>query len=517
MTESTLVPTTVPEGWDTTRIADFGTVHFIGIGGAGMSVLAEILHGMGVDVQGSDRERSEKTERLKQLGIRVFIGQRAEHVEHAHIVVWSSAIKADNPEIVAARQFGCVLWHRSDVLAWLMQSSQSVTVAGAHGKTTTSAMIATIIAKAGAGELADPSFAIGGSLQSAHGHTDGGHAGKGSAFVAEADESDGSFIKYHPQVAVITNIEAEHLDHYGDEAHYVQAFVTHARHAKRAVVLCADDANSWRVLQALDDTEVAHTVLVTTSSASQIQAERGDALRGAHIVSIDHERERAAEEPLEDGIVESCTVHLPSFITGNEDCTVALKLRVPGVHNARNATQALVASVLLGVDAQSAGLALSDFYGAARRFEIRGVVDDITVVDDYSHHPTEITALLRAARRRFPQAQIHVLFQPHLYSRTKFFAPEFAQALALADDVIVTGIFAAREQAGDYPDISPQTIVREAQPRQQIASGSDMHADAVRLASHAKPGDVVITVGAGDITQMADVVIATLQTRSTQA
>lgn len=512
MTDIILDPTAVPTDWDTTQVDDFGTVHFIGIGGAGMSVLAEILHGMGVDVQGSDRERSAKTDRLEQLGIRVFIGQRAEHVAHAHIVVWSSAIKADNPEIIAAAQQGSVLWHRSDVLAWLMRARKAVTVAGAHGKTTTSAMIATIITHAGQGALADPSYAIGGSLQSAHGHTDGGHAGKGSVFVAEADESDGSFVKYRPQVAVITNIEAEHLDHYGDEAHYIEAFVAHAQHAQRAVVLCGDDANSWRLLQNLSDDEAAHTVIVTTEDAQVFAAHHERELRGAHIVSIEQERERTVEQAA-GGIVESCVVHLPQFVTGAQERSVTLQLRVPGVHNARNAAQAVVASVLLGVSAQAAAQALTEFYGAARRFEIRGVVDGITVVDDYSHHPTEIAALLHAARRRFPHANIRVLFQPHLYSRTKFFAQNFASALALADDVIVTGIFAAREQASDYPDINAATIVKYASTGQHIEAGSDMHEDAVRLAGRAQSGDVLITVGAGDITNMASVILTALQRR----
>ena len=212
------------------RPADLGATHFIGIGGAGMSVLAEMLHAEGVAVDGSDRAHSAKTDRLETLGITVEFGQRAENVAQAETVVYSSAIKPDNPEIVAAHAAGKRIVHRSDILALLMNGKRAVTVAGAHGKTTTSSMLSHILVNAGA----DPSYAIGGFIQGPDGTTlDGGHAGKGDILVAEADESDGSFAKYHPTIAIITNCEADHLDHYGDEAHYRAAFVAHAGRARR--------------------------------------------------------------------------------------------------------------------------------------------------------------------------------------------------------------------------------------------------------------------------------------------
>jgi len=230
------------------RPADLGPTHFIGIGGAGMSVLAEMLNAEGVSVDGSDRERSAKTDRLESLGITVEFGQRAENVASASTVVYSSAIKPSNPEIVAANEAGLYIVHRSDILALLMNGKRAVTVAGAHGKTTTSSMLAHILVHTGA----DPSYAIGGSIQGPDGTTlDGGHAGQGDVLVAEADESDGSFAKYHPTIAIITNAEADHLDHYGDEAHYRAAFVNHAGHATGHVVICADDPDALAVSKAL--------------------------------------------------------------------------------------------------------------------------------------------------------------------------------------------------------------------------------------------------------------------------
>ena len=230
------------------RPADLGATHFIGIGGAGMSVLAEMLHAEGVAVDGSDRAHSAKTDRLETLGITVEFGQRAENVAQAETVVYSSAIKPDNPEIVAAHAAGKRIVHRSDILALLMNGKRAVTVAGAHGKTTTSSMLSHILVNAGA----DPSYAIGGFIQGPDGTTlDGGHAGKGDILVAEADESDGSFAKYHLTIAIITNCEADHLDHYGDEAHYRAAFVAHAGRATGHVIISIDDPDGLAVLEAL--------------------------------------------------------------------------------------------------------------------------------------------------------------------------------------------------------------------------------------------------------------------------
>lgn len=485
------------------RPADLGATHFIGIGGAGMSVLAEMLHAEGVAVDGSDRAHSAKTDRLETLGITVEFGQRAENVAQAETVVYSSAIKPDNPEIVAARAAGKRIVHRSDILALLMNGKRAVTVAGAHGKTTTSSMLSHILVNAGA----DPSYAIGGFIQGPDGTTlDGGHAGKGDILVAEADESDGSFAKYHPQIAIITNSEADHLDHYGTQDNYRVAFVDHAGHATKAVIMCGDDEGNLAVLRALDATVAGRTIVYSTRNA----AELGD-LNGATLVRIESESETA-----ESG-AEHFTLHIPGGLIGEEERRIAVTLTVPGIHNARNASAAIIAAALLGMDVERASAAVTSFLGAARRFQVRGTVSQVTVVDDYAHHPTEIAALLDAARRRYPQSKIRVIFQPHLFSRTRFFSSEFAQALAKADDVIVTGIFPAREKQEDFPDVTPATIVDEAlklehEPAKDWIRGvEDMHTAAQMMVMRAHHGDVIFTVGAGDITQMDEVILHALE------
>ncbi|RSX57010.1 UDP-N-acetylmuramate--L-alanine ligase [Bifidobacterium samirii] len=499
-----------------------GPTHFIGIGGAGMSVLAEMLHEQGVAVDGSDRERGAKTDRLESLGVRVEIGQRAENVQGASTVVFSSAIKPDNPEIVAAAQDGARIVHRSDILALLMASKRAVTVAGAHGKTTTSSMLAHILLHAGTGALADPSYAIGGSIQGPDGRSlDGGHAGAGDVLVAEADESDGSFGKYRPHIAIVTNAEPDHLDHYGDAAHYHAAFVDHLSHARHAIVMCVDDEGALDVLHALDPAVAARVVAYSTRP----EAEVGD-LAGATYVGIESEDERAGDGR------ERFVVAMPSALAagtpgatgadGGDVVRVPVELVVPGIHNARNATAAIVAAALLGMAPHDAARAAGTFLGAARRFQLRGEVDGVSVVDDYAHHPTEIAALLDAARRRYPQSVIRVLFQPHLFSRTAFFADEFARALAKADDVIVSGIYPARERQEDFPGVGAGTIVAAAEglshdPQPWIEAVEDMHDAALALAARAASGDVLLTVGAGDVTAMGDVIVRALQMRGGDA
>ena len=458
------------------RPADLGATHFIGIGGAGMSVLAEMLHAEGVAVDGSDRAHSAKTDRLETLGITVEFGQRAENVAQAETVVYSSAIKPDNPEIVAAHAAGKRIVHRSDILALLMNGKRAVTVAGAHGKTTTSSMLSHILVNAGA----DPSYAIGGFIQGPDGTTlDGGHAGKGDILVAEADESDGSFAKYHPTIAIITNCEADHLDHYGDEAHYRAAFVAHAGRATGHVIISIDDPDGLAVLEALPADVKSHTVAYGTTARESLPD-----LGGAAYVWIASESETAGSG------VEQLTLHLPAAVTAGEPVSQSVALKVPGVHNARNAAAAISAAVLLGVSPADAAKAAGTFLGAA---------------------------LLDAARRRYPDSTIRVIFQPHLFSRTKFFAHQFAKSLAKADDVIITGIFPAREKQADFPDISPSTIVDAAAGLKDASAGTwiqpveDMCLAAKMMAMRAHHGDVIFTVGAGDITDMDQVLLTALE------
>ena len=354
---------------------------------------------------------------------------------------------------------------------------------------------------------ADPSYAIGGFIQGPDGTTlDGGHAGKGDILVAEADESDGSFAKYHPTIAIITNCEADHLDHYGDEAHYRAAFVAHAGRATGHVIISIDDPDGLAVLEALPADVKSHTVAYGTTARESLPD-----LGGAAYVWIASESETAGSG------VEQLTLHLPAAVTAGEPVSQSVALKVPGVHNARNAAAAISAAVLLGVSPADAAKAAGTFLGAARRFQVRGTVKQVTVVDDYAHHPTEIAALLDAARRRYPDSTVRVIFQPHLFSRTKFFAHQFAKSLAKADDVIITGIFPAREKQADFPDISPSTIVDAAAGLKDASAGTwiqpveDMCLAAKMMAMRAHHGDVIFTVGAGDITDMDQVLLTALE------
>jgi UDP-N-acetylmuramate--alanine ligase len=502
-----LDPTTPAFGPDD-GAQQLGCTHFIGIGGAGMSVLAEMLHERGVEVGGSDREANAKTQRLEALGIPVTIGQATANVEGARTVVYSSAIRGDNPEIVAAREQNSRIVHRSDILALLMHGARAVTVAGAHGKTTTSSLLAHILVTAGSGALADPSYAIGGSIQRPDGtSSDGGHAGSGDVLVAEADESDGSFLKYHPDIAIITHAEADHLDHYHDEEHYQAAFVEYAGHARDRVIISIDDDGALGILQALDPSVAARAVAYGTRELAAAE------LNGAAFARIEEEREEAGSGE------ERFVLHIPggTFEGVEGDVRVPVALRIPGAHNARNAAAAILAAVQLGLEPHAAAAAVHDFAGAARRFQLRGCEKGVSVIDDYAHHPTEIRALLEAARRRYPQAGIHVLFQPHLFSRTKYFAHEFAEALSLADDVIVSGVYPARERQEDFPGIGASTIVSAAAelphepPTGWIRAVEDMHMAAQMIVMRAHHDDVIFTVGAGDITDMDPVLLHALQ------
>lgn len=500
---------------DSKNASTLGRVHFIGIGGAGMSVLAEMLHEEGVSVSGCDREENDHTKRLEELGISVEIGQNASHVESADVLVYSSAIKPNNPEIVAAYANGVKLVHRSDILALLLASKTGVTVAGAHGKTTTSSLLSHILSVAGTGELSDPSYAIGGSIQSADGTViDGGHAGKGSVMVAEADESDGSFEKYRPSIAIVTNAEADHLDHYGSSERYREAFVEHVSHAIDHVIICADDEGARKVLEKMSDETLRATIAYGAYDSWASTSARVQNL--AQFAGIKHESEQAVSGR------EVFTLVLPGNISGNiagnagkieDSVSLEVSLLIPGLHNARNASAAIIAAVLLGMKPEDAARGAQSFRGASRRFDIRGCVNGVTVVDDYAHHPTEIEALLRAARRRYTSAKLRVLFQPHLFSRTRAFASEFANALALADDVIVTGIFPAREKQEDFPNIHAETIVEAAKSQNlnvQIEAVENMREAALKLSARAKFGDVLLTVGAGSITDMTSVMLEAL-------
>ncbi|MBP3044266.1 UDP-N-acetylmuramate--L-alanine ligase [Arthrobacter jiangjiafuii] len=448
----------------TLKLSDLGRVHFIGLGGAGMSAVARVMLGQGVSVSGSDSRDSPGLRALELLGADVFVGQQPENVTDADTVVVSTAIRPDNPELARARALGLRVIHRSEALAAAMDGQDVVAVAGTHGKTTTTAMVTVLLREAGR----DPSFAIGGDVAAL-----GVNAalGTGSVFVAEADESDGSFLNYSPRITVITNVEADHLDHYGTEEAVFASFDRFVRllPADGLLVACADDPGAVAV------------------------AGRSGAAR----VCTYGYGESADIRITDTRAVGSGSVSVLRFSLDGLDCEQELRLLVPGAHNIRNAAAAFAVGLGLGVDPALAAEGLSVFSGAARRFESKGAVRGVRVFDDYAHHPTEVVAALQAARTVAGEHRVHVLFQPHLFSRTLAFAGEFASALELADTATVLDIYAAREDPVD--GVTSELISSRVNRPGGYAPDA---AQAVKdICRRVEPGDIILTVGAGDVTQ----------------
>src|SRR5699024_481483 len=415
-----------------------------------------------------------------QLGARVHVGHDPDHVRGAQLVVVSTAIAADNPELQAAHALGIEVVHRSVALARVAGQHQFVAVAGAHGKTTTSAMLALALTAAGR----DPGYAIGARLR---GHGSGAHLGSGTAFVAVADESDGSFLAYTPQVAVVTNIEADHLDHYGSAEAVREAFVQFAGRIRPGglLVACSDDPGAAELLR-----QAAQRGVRTLAYGT---AEEG----GSPEVRL----ELARLGPESSDVI----LHGPGVPAGGP---LPVHIAVPGEHNARNAVAAWCAGHELGVPAEEMAAALQAFTGTARRFEDRGSAAGVRVIDDYAHHPTEITALLHTARRTAGAGAVRVLFQPHLFSRTQEFAAAFATALSAADSVVLTAIYPAREEP--RPGVTSALIADRVPHAQYIPQGQEA---ARAVADSAQPGDVILTVGAGDVTALGPVVLDHLRAR----
>ncbi|GAB4085106.1 UDP-N-acetylmuramate--L-alanine ligase [Myceligenerans cantabricum] len=478
----------------THAVADLGRVHMIGIGGAGMSVVAHLLHARGVAVQGSDGAASAAVAGLREAGVPVWVGHAATHVTGedgdgdtpggagpADTVVVSSAVRETNPELAAARAAGLPVLHRSEALAALMAGGRGVAVAGAAGKTTTSAMLAAVLREAGA----DPSYAIGSTVRTADGETPGGHLGSSDVLVAEADESDGSFLNYEPLVSIVTNVEPDHLDHWGTGDAIHAAFVEFAGRLRPGgtLVACADDAGSRAV-------------------AGQVTA------GGGEVVTYGESADAGVRITDLVTAADGSTATLTGELLGPEPRT--LRLTVPGRHNVLNATAAVLAAVLLDVPPADAVAAARAFVGTGRRFEPKGDAGGVRVVDDYAHHPTKVAALLEAARTVAAPGRVLVLFQPHLYSRTRDFAADFARVLAVADEVVVTGVYAAREDPD--PSVGPRTVTR-LMPAAMVHAVDDMHDAARAVADLARPGDLVLTVGAGDVTVLGPEILDRLAER----
>ena len=446
-------------------------VHFIGVGGSGMSGIAELLANLGYAVSGSDERRSAVTDRLATLGVRVAIGHHAAHVGEADVVVTSSAVRTTNPEVREAVRRQIPVIPRAEMLAELMRLRFSIAVAGAHGKTTTTSMIAMVLERAGL----DPTAVIGGRL-SAFGSN--ARLGRGEFMVAEADESDRSFLKLFPTIAVITNIDREHLENYGGFDDLQQAFVDFANKVPfyGGVVACADDAALAGVLPRMTRRVTTYGLDAPNADVSAKDIELG-ALTGEATVTRRPRRTGDAREAL---------------VTLGR-----LALNVPGRHNLQNALAAVAVGMELGVPFDRIAGGLAEFRGAERRFEVRGEPNGILVVDDYGHHPTEIRAVIAAARQL--QRRIVVAFQPHRFTRTAALLNEFGPALAGADEIVLTDIYAAGEDpiAGATLDALAAAVERDARARVHVARRLDEVIPAVvRIA---RPGDVVITLGAGSI------------------
>jgi UDP-N-acetylmuramate--alanine ligase len=466
-------------------------VHFVGIGGVGMSGIAELLANLGYAVSGSDEKRSATTDRLGTLGIRIALGHDAAHVGEADVVVISSAVRATNPEVVEAGRRQVPVIPRAEMLAELMRLRFAVAVAGAHGKTTTTSMIALALERAGL----DPTAVIGGRL-SAFGSN--ARLGRGELMVAEADESDRSFLKLFPAIAVITNIDHEHLENYGGFEDLQQAFVDFANKVPfyGAVVACLDDANLAAVLPRM-------TRRVTTYGLDSADADltASDVTLGPlSVTATVKRRARGSAGSSQDGGADRRKAQVTLGV---------LTLAVPGRHNLLNALAAVAVGLELGLSFDRVAAGLKDFRGVERRFDVRGEPNGILVVDDYGHHPTEIAAVIAAART-FGR-RIVVAFQPHRFSRTCSLMDAFGPALAAADHVVLTDIYAAGEDP--IPGVTLETLgaaVRRSVkvPVDLIPRLDDVVPAVVRVA---RPGDIVITLGAGSIGTVADRLVEALK------
>jgi len=450
--------------------------HFIGIGGIGMSALAELLLAHGEQVSGCDRTPSHITERLRSLGATVHLGHDPSHLQGVHRVVFTDAIHADNPELFAAQAQGLEVLRRSQLLGAMMAQVCGVAVTGTHGKTTVTAMIALILMAAGR----DPSVLVGGEMPELGGNF---RAGAGPLLVAEACEAYGSFLELRPRCAVITNMEAEHLDFYRDLADIAHTFMQFVRRlpADGLLVTCADRPELAPIAAAGPARRSTYG-LTETADYRAHDLREGDPTRFA--------------------------------VTGPAGLLGEVSLPAPGQHMVVNATGALALCLELGVDFAVAARALAGFHGVGRRFQVLGEVDGITVMDDYAHHPTEIRATLAAARARC-RGRLTVVFQPHLYSRTQQFMADFARAFADADRLLLVDIYPAREDP--LPGVSSEALaraVRQASPGKEVAWVGPKEAAGPRLVSMLAPGDWAVTMGAGDVDTVGRAVLAALRARA---
>jgi UDP-N-acetylmuramate--alanine ligase len=484
-------------------------VHFVGIGGIGMSGIAELLANLGYAVSGSDEKKSVVTERLETLGIRVDLGHDASHVGDAEVVVVSSAVRPTNPEVVEAARRQIPVIPRAEMLAELMRLRFSIAVAGAHGKTTTTSMIALVLERCGL----DPTAVIGGRL-SAFGSN--ARLGNGEFMVAEADESDRSFLKLFPTIAVITNIDHEHLENYGGFDDLRQAFVDFANKTPfyGGVVACIDDANLAEILPKMIGRVTTYGLVSPLAEITATDVELGPLTVRATVKRRDRRAPRPTfQDRLDSWDAGSRTKRRADAIEDDEKPLIALgtlTLNVPGRHNLLNALAAVAVGGELGLSFDRIAEGLEDFRGAERRFEVRGEPRGILLVDDYGHHPTEIAAVLAAAKTL--DRRIVVAFQPHRYTRTAALIDAFGPALAGADHVVLTDIYAASEDP--IPGVTIDALAAAIRqtltvPLDVVPKLDDVVPAILRVA---RPGDVVITLGAGSIGNLPDRLMGALDT-----
>ncbi|MHB9758146.1 UDP-N-acetylmuramate--L-alanine ligase [Streptomyces sp. BYX5S] len=442
--------------------------HFIGIGGAGMSGIAKILAQRGARVAGSDARESATAESLRERGATVHIGHDAAHLAaDASCVVVSSAIREDNPELARATELGIPVVHRSDALASLMDGLRPIAVAGTHGKTTTTSMLAVSLKSLGL----NPSYAIGGDLDEPGSNAD---HGEGEIFVAEADESDRSFHKYKPEVAIILNVELDHHANYASMDEIYESFETFTTKIVPGgtLVIAADQSGAAELTRRIRDTTSLKVVTYGESEGADIRI---------HKITPR-------------GLTSEVTVLLDGKL-------LTFTVSVPGRHYAQNAVAALAAGVAMGIPARNLASALKTYTGVKRRLQLKGEENGVQVIDSYAHHPTEMTADLEAMRSAAGEARILTLFQPHLFSRTQELGKEMGAALALADASVVLDIYPAREDP--IPGITSDLIIDAAREAgADVQAAADKDAAVAAVAGMAKPGDLVLTMGAGDVTDL---------------
>ncbi len=470
----------------TVPLAELGRVHFTGIGGTGMSGVARVMIGRGVKVSGSDTVDSDVLTALAKLGAEVHLGQAVSNLDGVDTVVVSTAIRQDNLELTEARRRGLRVVHRASALASLMLGKRAVAVTGTHGKTTTTSMLTSVLRHCGA----DPGYVIGGILAETGLNADDG---RGDVIVAEADESDGSFLMLAPDLAVITCVDADHLDNYAGLPEIQATFAAFTRRIspRGALVACADDPGARALATASREFPLrAVTYGESTGADYRVTAVRSSGMRVGFRVAAG-----------------------PAAAPGCPPLA-GLEVAVPGRHNALNAAAAYASALELGLPAGPVIAGLAGYRGVGRRLEPKGEAGGVLVLDSYAHHPTELAADLRTAREIRPGGRVIAVFQPHLVSRTRIFAEEFGAVLGAAGHAIVMDVYPAREDPD--PEVTGR-LVADAVPGGHVTYVPDRAGVPAVVASHARPGDVVLTMGAGDVTALGPLIVAELRARPDSA